>query len=324
MSLTQPAFDYVSDLVRREAAIVLTAGKEYLVEARLTQLARAAGATDVSAYVMSLQSRGTPEQKMAVVEALTTNETSWFRDGAPFDVLRTHVIPELVAAPGRRGRLNVWSAACSSGQEAYTIAMLMAEHAVPRGFSVDILATDISQEMLDRTKAGTYSQLEVGRGLPAPMMVKHFKRAGTQWQIADPLRSMVRVQKLNLAAPFPPLPVFDIVFLRNVLIYFDTATKRSILQRVRRVLSPDGYLFLGGAETTLGIDDEWARETVGRFTLHRPVSAARPAAVRPLSGAPAPAPPAAAVPAPARAPLAPARPLTTPTRPLWATAPQGR
>ena len=305
MTLTQPAFAYVSDLVRREAAIVLTAGKEYLVEARLTGLARAAGASDVSAYVMSLQSRGTPAQRMAVVEALTTNETSWFRDGAPFDVLRTTVVPELLSAPGRRGRLTVWSAACSSGQEAYTIAMVMAELAVPRGVGVDILATDISQEMLDRTASGTYSQLEVGRGLPAPMMVKHFKRAGTQWQVADTLRSMVRVQKLNLAAPFPPMPVFDIVFLRNVLIYFDAATKRSILQRVRRVLSPDGFLFLGGAETTLGIDDEWTRETVGRFTLHRPPTASRPAGV-PLTPLPA---------------CAAATGTTLPSRPLWAWTP---
>ena len=221
------------------------------------------------------------------------------------------MVPQLLAAPGLRGRLNIWSAACSSGQEPYTIAMLMADHAVPKGVAVDILATDISQEMVDRTRAGTYSQLEVGRGLPAPMMVKHFKRVGTQWQVAEPLRSMVRTQRLNLAAPFPSLPLFDVVFLRNVLIYFDTATKRSILQRVRRVLSPDGYLFLGGAETTLGVDDEWTRETVGRFTLHRPVTASRGAA-----GARPGAPPAAR-------PSAPVPPV--PARPLWAAAPaQGR
>lgn len=281
MTLSPPAFAYVSDLVRREAAIVLTPGKEYLVEARLTELARAAGASDVSDYVSILRTKGTPAQRMAVVEALTTNETSWFRDGAPFDVLRSTVVPQLLAAPGRRSRLNIWSAACSSGQEAYTIAMIMADHALPRGVTADILGTDISQEMLDRTASGSYSQLEIGRGLPAPMMVKHFKRAGTQWQVSDQLRSMVRVRKLNLAAPFPPLPLFDIVFLRNVLIYFDAATKRSILQRVRRVLNPDGYLFLGGAETTLGIDDGWTRETIGRFTLHRPAGAT-PAGISPV------------------------------------------
>ena len=280
MTLTGPAFAYVSDLVRREAAIVLSPGKEYLVEARLTGLARAAGAADVSAYVTALKSRGTAAQRMAVVEALTTNETSWFRDGVPFDVLRTTVIPELLRTP-RRGPIKVWSAACSSGQEPYTIAMLMAD-TLPWDASVEILATDISQEMLDRTRTGRYSQLEVGRGLPAPMLVKHFGRSGTQWQVSDLLRAMVQVQKLNLAAPFPPLPRFDVVFLRNVLIYFDAATKRSILQRVRRVMSPDGYLFLGGAETTLGIDDGWERQTVGRYTLHRPAKPSPTPPTRPL------------------------------------------
>jgi chemotaxis protein methyltransferase CheR len=274
VTLSAQAFAYVSDLVRREAAIVLGPGKEYLVEARLLPLSRAAGAPDVSAYVTGLQSRGNDTQRMAVVEALTTNETSWFRDGAPFEVLRSTVLPELVASSN--GRINVWSAACSSGQEAYTIAMVMAEHA--RGCKVDILASDLSSEMLDRTKAGRYSQLEIGRGLPAPLMVRHFQRAGTQWQVSDQLRAMVRTQRINLAAPLPPLPVFDVVFLRNVLIYFDAPTKKAILQRVRQVLSPRGYLFLGGAETTLGIDDTWARTTVGRFTLYRPQAGAAPAA----------------------------------------------
>jgi chemotaxis protein methyltransferase CheR len=271
-NLTPQAFGFVADLVRREAAIVLGPGKEYLVEARLTPLARAAGAADVSAYVSRLHSPGQAAQRMAVVEALTTNETSWFRDGEPFEALRTTVVPQLVTQVPATRRINVWSAACSSGQEAYTIAMVMAERAAGR--KVDILASDLSREMLERTKAGTYSQLEIGRGLPAPLMVKHFRRSGTQWQVSEQLRSMVRTQRINLATPFPPLPVFDVVFLRNVLIYFDTPTKRAILQRVRQVLSPEGFLFLGGAETTLGIDDSWDRTTVGRFTLYRPASAA--------------------------------------------------
>jgi chemotaxis protein methyltransferase CheR len=273
-NLTPQAFGYVADLVRREAAIVLGPGKEYLVEARLTPLARAAGTTDVSAYVAKLQSPSQAAQRMAVVEALTTNETSWFRDGEPFEALRTTVVPQLLTQVPATGRINLWSAACSSGQEAYTIAMVMAERAAGR--KVDILASDLSQEMLERTKAGTYSQLEVGRGLPAPLMVKHFRRSGTHWQVSEQLRSMVRTQRINLAAPFPPLPVFDVVFLRNVLIYFDTPTKKAILRRVRQVLSPQGFLFLGGAETTLGIDDSWDRTTVGRFTLYRPAPAARP------------------------------------------------
>lgn len=272
MTLSPRAFGYVSELVHREAAIVLSPGKEYLVEARLLPLSRAAGHSSVEEYVGAVSTRGTAKDRDAIVEALTTNETSWFRDREPFEALTNHIIPELLKSTAARRRITIWSAACSSGQEAYTIAMLMAEHVVPRGWSVDILATDISSEMLERTKQGSYSQLEINRGLPAPMMVKHFTKVGTHWQVSDQLRSMVRVQKFNLAAPFPPLPSFDVVFMRNVLIYFDTPTKRSILQRTQRVLNPQGYLVLGGAETTLGIDDQWERVAAGRTTLNRPLA----------------------------------------------------
>lgn len=270
MTISADSFTLVSDLVRRESAIVLERGKEYLVEARLQPLARAAGCADIDDYVRRVVVGGRAADRDAVVQALTTNETSWFRDRQPFDALASTVLPELLEARRTRRRITVWSAACSSGQEAYTIAMLMAEHVVPHGFSVDILATDISQEMLDRTREGKYSQLEIGRGLPAPMMVKHFHRAGAQWQVADSLRAMVRVQHLNLATAFPPLPMFDIVFLRNVLIYFDATTKAQVLGRVRRVMTPDGFLFLGGAETTLGVDESWSRTTIGRCTVNRP------------------------------------------------------
>lgn len=281
MSLSPRSFTFVADLVRREAAIVLESGKEYLVEARLQPLARAAGFADLDAYVTHLQSGAGYPGRAAVVEALTTNETSWFRDREPFDVLASHVLPDLLARNAARRKISVWSAACSSGQEAYTIAMLLAEHVVPRGWQVEIFATDIAPSMVARTRAGSYSQLEIGRGLPAPLMVKHFQRQGTQWQVSDQLRSMVRTQVMNLAAPFPPMPVFDLVFLRNVLIYFDQPTKHSVLSRVRQVMSPDGYLFLGGAETTLGIDDTWHRQPVGRLTLNRPRPPATPAPVPP-------------------------------------------
>ena len=270
MTLSPTAFRYVADLVRREAAIVLDTGKEYLVEARLQPLARAAGAADLDTYVAHLQSPAGHRSRAAVVEALTTNETSWFRDREPFDVLVSHVIPDLLARTAARRRITIWSAACSSGQEAYTIAMLMHQHVVPRGWQVEIVATDIAPSMVERTRQGRYSQLEVGRGLPASLMVTHFQRAGTQWQVSDELRRMVRAHTLNLAAPFPALPVFDLVFLRNVLIYFDQPTRRSVLGRVRQTMAPDGYLFLGGAETTLGIDEGWERTPVGRLTLNRP------------------------------------------------------
>ncbi len=321
MTLSAHAFGYVRDLVKREAAIVLAPGKEYLVESRLSALARAHGG-DVSAYVSAVQSSGTPAQRLAIVEALTTNETSWFRDGEPFDVFRTHVLPELLQRS--TGRINVWSAACSSGQEAYTVAMLMADHAA--GKPVEILASDLSSEMVERTRAGRYSQLEIGRGLAAPLMVKHFHRTGTHWQVSERLRSMVRAQRINLAAPFPPLPVFDVVFLRNVLIYFDTATKRAILQRVRQVLHPEGFLFLGGAESTLGIDESWTRTTVGRFTLYRPhqppAAPSRPTATPGTAGGPRAVPDLRPLAHPTTAGRS--SPTTTAARFGWTAAAEGR
>ena len=274
MSLSAPSFQWVSDLLRRESAIVLEPGKEYLVESRLLPLARAAGHSDIDGYVDWLRARPSQGSRSAVVEALTTNETFWFRDMEPFEALRGVVLPELLAGSRNRRRLTIWSAACSSGQEAYSIAMLMAEHVLPLGWTVEILATDISQQMLDRTAAGMYSQLEVNRGLPAPMLVKYFSKVGTHWQVADELRRMVTVKHQNLAAPFGRMPTFDIVFLRNVLIYFDADTKRRILGQVRAVTAPGGALFLGAAETTIGIDDTWERTRMGRFTLNRKPAAA--------------------------------------------------
>ena len=270
MSLAADTFGYVADLVRRESAIVLEPGKEYLVESRLLPLARAGGHAGVEEYVAALRLRPTREAVNDVVEALTTNETFWFRDMEPFEVLRTVVVPEVLRSAAARRKLTIWSGACSSGQEAYTIAMIMAEHVLPLGWQVEIIATDISQQMLDRVAAGTYSQLEVNRGLPAPMLVKYFHTVGTHWQVNDQLRSMVKVRLLNLAQPFTgSLPTFDVVFLRNVLIYFDTETKRRILQQVRTVTAPGGALFLGAAETTIGLDDVWERTPMGRFTLNR-------------------------------------------------------
>ncbi len=277
MTLAADTFDYVSDLVRRESAIVLEPGKEYLVESRLLPLARAKGLASVEEYVAQVRQRPTREVVDEVVDALTTNETFWFRDMEPFDVLRNVVVPEVLQSAAARRKLTIWSGACSSGQEAYTIAMIMAEHVVPLGWQVEIVATDISQQMLDRVAAGTYSQLEVNRGLPAPLLVKYFQKVGTHWQVTEDLRRMVTVRKLNLAQPFGVLPTFDIVFLRNVLIYFDTDTKRRILNQVRAVTAPGGALFLGAAETTIGLDDSWERTPMGRFTLNRkPLGLAAP------------------------------------------------
>ena len=271
MTLSQAEFAFVSQLVRREASIVLVPGKEYLVEARLLPIAQKLGMAGVSELVDSVRTRPDPASTRRIVEALTTNETSWFRDGDPFTALTGTVLPQLLAARGPNERLHIWSAASSSGQEPYTIAMLLADALPDAATRVSITATDLSREMVERTRAGRFSQLEVNRGLPAPMLVRHFTRAGSEWEIAPALRRMVQASECNLAAPvLPRMGPFDVVYLRNVLIYFDLATKQGILQRVRQIMRPDGWLFLGAAETTLGVDDNWERVVLGRGSAYRP------------------------------------------------------
>jgi chemotaxis protein methyltransferase CheR len=268
MTLSAQEFAYVSDLVRRSSAIVLESGKEYLVEARLLPLARQAGLPTVSEYVMRAQHRPEPDTHEKIVDALTTNETSWFRDGEPFQALTGGVLPDLMATRSSNRVLRVWSAACSSGQEPYSLAMVLQEN-LPAGWSYEITATDISQEMLARAEAGKFTQLEVNRGLPAHMLVRYFERDGTHWRVSASLRNHITFKRLNLAVPLPPLPQFDIVFLRNVLIYFDVETKRQVLARTSGVMRPDGWLFLGSAETTIGIDDRFERIPAGRSSAYR-------------------------------------------------------
>ncbi|QTE29894.1 CheR family methyltransferase [Pengzhenrongella sicca] len=266
MTLAAETFTYVADLVRQRSAIQLAPGKEYLVESRLLPIARQAGLTSVDEYVRGLRRVPRPAEHERVVEALTTNETSWFRDVAPFQSLTGHIVPELLAsrvAP----TLRVWSAACSTGQEAYSILMAVLESAPT--VRLQITATDLSEEVLTRGRAGRYSQLEVNRGLPAKHLVQHFTRVGTEWEVSQRLRAMVTFSKHNLLHTPPAGGPFDVVFLRNVLIYFDLATKREVLRKAQSVLKPGGYLLLGGAETTIGIDDSWERVAVGRSSIYR-------------------------------------------------------
>lgn len=269
MTISHQSFSFVADVVRTESAIVLNAGKEYLVESRLLPLAKSEGHRDVDAFVDVLQRRRDPAAMRLVVQALTTNETSWFRDGDPFSTLRTTVFPDLARARSHR-TLRVWSAACSSGQEAYSIAMTASDTPALSGWRVEVVGTDLSEDVVARARTGEYSQLEVNRGLPATALVKHFERAGTGWRIHPDLKKDVSFRVMNLIRPFPPLGgPFDIVFLRNVLIYFDLPTKRDILRRVREQMAPDGYLFLGAAEMTMGVDDSWDRLPAGRSSVYR-------------------------------------------------------
>ena len=271
MSVGASDFDYIAQLVWRRSAIVLEPGKEYLVESRLTPIVRRTGGEQIADLVARLQSQPENQLHSEVVDAMTTNETSWFRDRLPFDALTAHILPELLSKRVRERRITIWSAGCSSGQEPYSIAMLVSNAMnMHPGWTTQIIATDLSEEMLTKAKRARYGQLEVNRGLPAQMLVSNFERTGMEWEVKESVRSMVDFRPLNLARPFDnAVPSADVVFLRNVLIYFDTETKKQVLKRVRSVLRPDGYLFLGGAETTLNVDEAFEPVQFDRATCYR-------------------------------------------------------
>ncbi len=260
-SLGESDFDFIRQLVRDRSAIVLEDDKMYLVESRLTPVARAEGIGSLGELVHELRSRPFGALHHLVIEAMTTNETSFFRDRRPFEMLKDELIPELYHRRASERRLRIWCAACSSGQEPYTIAMVIEEHfpTLATSWTVDILGTDLSTHMIRRSKEGIYSQLEVMRGLPAYQLVKNFDKVGAEWQVKEELRKKITFREMNLAGDWPLSERWDIIFLRNVLIYFDLDTKRSILAKVRHQLRPDGYLLLGGAETTINIDEEFER-----------------------------------------------------------------
>ena len=283
MPITSLEFGVVRKLVHERAAIVLEPGKEYLVESRLAPLAKADGCTlnELIARLRAGTDRALNDRALddRVVEALTTNETAFFRDVKPFEILKNVVMPEVLARKAASRSLSIWCAASSSGQEPYTIAMTLREH-FPQlvNWKVRIFCTDISTEMVARTKSGRYSQLEVGRGMPAPLLVKYFNRAGLEWEVNADLKKWVDARALNLAAAWGALPRQDIVFCRNVLIYFDADTKKSILRRVGDLMKPDGYMFLGAAETTRGLEDQFESLQVGTSGCYRIVGAAKAAA----------------------------------------------
>lgn len=271
MAVSSAEFLWVADLVRREAAIVLQPGKEYLVEARLLPLARVAKMATTDEYVRRARQPGSLVERRAIVEALTTNETSWFRDATVFESFRKMLLPKLLEGRGIHQPFRIWSAASSTGQEAYSLAMILTEELGP-GRRFEIIGTDIARGVLEQARAGRYTQMEVNRGLPARYMVQYFQRSGTGYQISPELQRNVQFRELNLATPFPPgLPAFDIVFLRNVLIYFDTATKQAILRRVKQVMAPGGWLILGTAETTRGIDDGFELVRLGGLSAYQSV-----------------------------------------------------
>jgi chemotaxis protein methyltransferase CheR len=263
-------YEYVKSLVREHTAIALDDTKQYLVNARLLPVARAAGLSSVLALIRNLREIPYEELHWQAVEAIITTETSFFRDFFPFEALRQEVIPQLMER--RRGgnrTLTIWSAGCSSGQEPFSVAMMLRE-AFPElaSWTVRLLASDVSRAMLERAKSGVYSQIEVNRGLPTNYLVKYFRQQDTTWRINDDIRRMVTFFHHNLGCDDPTLPSVDVVMMRNVLIYFDVDTKRSILERVRRRLHRNGLLMLGTAETTLNLDERYQRLRIGRAVFY--------------------------------------------------------
>lgn len=263
-------FQFMQQMLRQRSGIVLEPGKEYLLETRLLPVVRMEKLESIPQLIAKLRQPGSESLAKLVIEAMTTNETSFFRDYHPFETLRTQILPELVSKRGAERRLNIWCAAASTGQEPYSLAMIVKEIGGSlASWSVEILATDLSDDVLERAREGLFSQLEVNRGLPAPMLVKYFQQDGLSWRLKPEIRQMVTFRKLNLLEPFSQLPAMDLVLIRNVLIYFDFPTKQDILGRIGRVLKPDGYLFLGGAETTVNVDDSYARVTFGKTVCYQ-------------------------------------------------------
>lgn len=271
MNLRPETFEFVRTLLRNRCGVVLEDSKEYLVVARLGPVVRRMGLESVDALVARLRSAPQTPLHREVVEALVTTETSFFRDVHPFRTLKDAVLPDLIERRRSSERLRFWSAACSSGQEPYSLAMLLREH-FPQltSWFVSILGSDVSDTMVQRAKIGAYSQLEINRGVPARFLTRYFEREGIEWRVTEPIRSMVEFRTINLVEPLPIQPRMDVIFLRNVLIYFDEATRRSILERLVRHLASDGYLFVGGAETMIGYTDLVERERIGDTSVYRP------------------------------------------------------
>ncbi|MBS1168128.1 MAG: cheR2 [Proteobacteria bacterium] len=273
-------YDYLRQFLKSRSGLVLSNEKQYLIESRLLPVARKAGLQSIAALVAKLKEPRETVLAEAVVEAMTTNESFFYRDKTPFEHFTQMMMPEMLKARAASKKIRIWCAAASTGQEPYTLAMCLKEMERQLvGWRIEILGTDISNEVLDRAKAGTYTQFEVQRGLPIQLLLKYFTQQGESWTISPELRSMVQWRKFNLLDSFASFGQFDIVFCRNVLIYFDQPTKIDILGRISKVMAPDGYLVLGAAETVVGLTDAF-KPAPDRRGLYVPAAAAAAQAPR--------------------------------------------
>ena len=275
--MTPTDYEYLRKFLKERSGLDLSADKQYLVESRLLPLARKASLPGIPDLVLKIRN-GDGRLATDVVEAMTTNETFFFRDKVPFDHLRDTIMPGLIQARAARKSLRIWSAASSTGQEPYSIAMCLKEMgAALAGWRIEIVATDLSQEVLEKCKAGVYSQFEVQRGLPIQLLMKYFTQVGDVWQLNADVRAMVQFRQLNLLQDFAHLGTFDVIFCRNVLIYFDQGTKAVIFERMAKGLEADGTLLLGAAESVVGLTDAFRpiAERRGLYQLN-PARSGRP------------------------------------------------
>ncbi|MGD1887766.1 MAG: CheR family methyltransferase [Cohaesibacteraceae bacterium] len=271
--MTPADYDFLRQYLKDNSGLVLSNDKQYLIDSRLMPVARDAGLTSISELVAKLKTPLGRSVGEKVVEAMTTNESFFFRDKTPFENFKEVMLPNMMEARRTQRSIRIWCAAASTGQEPYSIAMILKDMGLKASaFRFDIIGTDISREVLDRAKAGTYSQFEVQRGLPIQMLLEYFKQEGDTWIISQAIRQMVQLRQLNLFDAFTSLGKFDIVFIRNVLIYFEQSAKVDILERVAKQMAPDGYMVLGAAETVVGLTDAFVA-VQGHRGLYQPKSA---------------------------------------------------
>ncbi|HET8653901.1 MAG TPA: protein-glutamate O-methyltransferase CheR [Longimicrobiaceae bacterium] len=263
-------YQFISDVLLRNSGLNLGPGKEYLLESRLMPVATVLGLHGLDGLVQRLRTHGDASTIRSVCEAMTTNESLFFRDSTPFRMIQETLLAELMEKRRATRRLRIWCSAASTGQEPYSVAMILRERApLLQGWSVEILATDYSRPAIDRARAGRYNHFEVQRGLPIQMLTRYFRRTGEDWQVVDEIRSAVCFRELNLIEPFGHLGQFDLILCRNVLIYFDMATKAQVLECIAQAMAPDGYLFLGGSETAMGITSRLERVANAPTSLYR-------------------------------------------------------
>lgn len=264
--ITAEQFRFFAEMVRQASGISLTEGKEYLIDSRLNELAKVMGLRDINDLYSKAKASLTPQLKDQIVDAMTTNETYFFRDQHPFDTLKANILPDILKKRPSTNKIRLWSAACSTGQEPYSMSMLLSESFQSILSRVEILATDISKQALEKGTQGRFTQVEVNRGLPITLLIKYFKQNGAFWMINEPPKKLISFKQLNLLSPLSVFGTFDCIFCRYVLIYFEPQTKQQILEKLVKALNPGGYLILGATETPVGLSSEMKRITLGKTT----------------------------------------------------------